>query len=317
VVYGSRAWLVLPMTSASEQQVILAAINSLRPDGSTNAEEGLRLGYQHAWDHFDPASINRVILCSDGVANVGATGPEAILETIGQYADKGITMTSVGVGMGNYNDVLMEQLADQGDGFYAYVDTDEQARQLFVHDLTGMLQTIAMDAKIQVEFNPDRVARYRLVGYENRDVADDDFRDDETDGGEVGAGHSMTALYEIELRPAAQTAQERLATVHLRWQEPNTDEVVEVAQELMFSALATQFAESDPYFQLAVTAAAYAELLRGSEWAGGNTLSHVLVEAQRIQEQLTANQQADAAVSEFVDLVWRAARINGEQVNSQ
>lgn len=317
VVYGSTARLVLPTTLVAEKQTILDAIDSLYSDGSTNAEEGLRLGYEQAWQNFNPQAINRVVLCSDGVANVGATGPDAILAEISQYAAKGIYMTSVGVGMGNYNDVLMEQLADKGDGFYAYVDTDEQARKLFVHDLTGTLQTIAKEAKVQVEFNPDTVARYRLIGYENRNVADNDFRNDQVDGGEVGAGHSVTALYEVELQPNAQGAQDRLATVHLRWQDPESKAASERSQELVRSAIQPTFAESELPFQLAVVAAEYAEVLRGSQWAEGVSLGNILSEVQRINDEFTAAQRLDPEVTELVDLIWRANQLAGGAAQSQ
>ncbi len=144
-----------------------------------------------------------MILCSDGVANVGATGPESILRRIADEAERGIELTTVGFGMGNYNDVLMEQLADKGDGNYAYVDDLDAARRVFVENLTGTLQTIAGDAKVQVEFEPGVVQSYRLLGYENRDVADRDFRNDAVDAGEIGAGHQVTALYEVKLLDAA------------------------------------------------------------------------------------------------------------------
>ena len=134
-----------------------------------------------------------MILCSDGVANVGRTGAESILDEIADYAARGITLSAVGFGLGNYNDVLMEKLADQGDGNYAYVDTLAEAKRVFVENLTGTLQVIARDAKIQVDFSPEVVSRYRLLGYENRAVADEDFRNDDVDAGEVGAGHSVTA----------------------------------------------------------------------------------------------------------------------------
>ncbi|MEJ2736647.1 MAG: von Willebrand factor type A domain-containing protein, partial [Anaerolineae bacterium] len=222
VVYGSDARVVLESTSGAEARTILDAIYRLHPEGSTNAEAGLRLGYERANAAFNPGGINRVVLCSDGVANVGQTGPESIWDVISGYASEGITLTSVGFGMGNYNDVLMEQLADNGDGFYAYVDTLKEAERLFVHGLTGTLQSIAMDAKVQVDFDPAVVARYRLVGFENRAIADQDFRDDTVDAGEIGAGHSVTALYEVKLHPEAGG---RIATVHLRWQDPDTAEV--------------------------------------------------------------------------------------------
>ncbi|MEZ4733537.1 MAG: von Willebrand factor type A domain-containing protein [Caldilineaceae bacterium] len=309
VVYGSQARTVLPMTSAAEKNTIIDAIGRLVPDGSTNAEEGLRMGYELAWRAYNPDAINRVVLVSDGVANVGATGPDAILEHIAQYAVQGITMTSVGVGMGNYNDVLMEQLADKGDGFYAYVDDIDAARRLFVDDLTSTLQAIAKDAKVQVVFDPATVASYRLVGYENRDVADDDFRNDEVDAGEIGAGHSVTALYEVVLQAEVQEQQTTLATVYLRWQDLATGEVLEINRSLTVGELATVFAESDPTLQLAVTVAEYGEILRHSDWGADSTLEQVLNEAQRINEQITIAHGADADVTELVDLLWRANQL--------
>jgi Ca-activated chloride channel family protein len=304
VVYGSDARVVLESTSGAEARTILDAIYRLHPEGSTNAEAGLRLGYERANAAFNPGGINRVVLCSDGVANVGQTGPESIWDVISGYASEGITLTSVGFGMGNYNDVLMEQLADNGDGFYAYVDTLKEAERLFVHGLTGTLQSIAMDAKVQVDFDPEVVARYRLVGFENRAIADQDFRDDTVDAGEIGAGHSVTALYEVKLHPEAGG---RIATVHLRWQDPDTAEVEELSQGFYTEDLAERFTDADPRFQLAVLVAEYAEVLRGSYWAEGSTLAGVLEEAERIGELVPE----DADVAEFVGLVGRAARIAG------
>lgn len=309
VVYGSQARTILPMTSAADKNTIIDAIGRLTPDGSTNAEEGLRMGYELAWRAYNPDAINRVVLVSDGVANVGRTGPDAILETIAQYAAQGITMTSIGVGMGNYNDVLMEQLADKGDGFYAYVDDIEEARRLFVEDLTSTLQTIAKDAKVQVDFNPATVASYRLVGYENRDVADDDFRNDEVDAGEIGAGHSVTALYEVVLQEGVQDQQATLATVYLRWQELDSGEVKETNRSLTLAGMVSAFADSAPSLQLAVTVAEYGEILRNSDAGADTMLDQVLAEAQRIDELLTATQGADADVTEFIDLLWRADQL--------
>jgi Ca-activated chloride channel family protein len=270
VVYGSNAWKVLEPTSVRERDVIIDAIDSLQSEGSTYAEAGIKLGYQLANQAFEPDAINRVILCSDGVANVGNTGPEAILESIRGYADEGITLTTVGFGMGNYNDVLMEQLANNGDGFYAYVDTQKQAERLFVHDLTGTLQVIALDAKIQVDFNPEIVSLYRLIGFENRAIADEDFRDDSVDAGEIGAGHSVTALYEIKL---AKEATGRIATVALRWEDPESHEVTEISETIDVSDLAEDFDETSPSFQLAVYVAQYAQILKESPWAEEFTLS--------------------------------------------
>ncbi len=302
VVYGSDAYLVLNPTSGEDKDRILDAIYSLHTEGATNAEAGLHLGYQLAYQASRPGAINRVILLSDGVANVGATGPEQILELIRGYADAGITLTTVGFGMGNFNDVLMEQLADNGDGSYAYIDNLEEARKLFVEDLTSTLQVIAHDAKIQVEFNPQVVSRYRLIGYENRAVADQDFRNDAVDAGEIGAGHSATALYTIFLNGGAQG---KVAAVHLRWQDPQTFAVHEISGDFNTWDFSPSFQNSLPRYQLAVVAAQYAELLKLSPWAAGTSIGTVLQNAVRISGLLPG----DDEVSEFTALVSRASQI--------
>jgi Ca-activated chloride channel family protein len=304
VVYGTTAHVVLQPTSGSDVATILAAIGNLRPEGSTNAEAGLTLGYQQAAAAFRPGTINRVILCSDGVANVGNTGPESIGQRIEEYARQGITLTTLGFGMGNYNDVLMEQLADGGDGFYAYVDTLREAGRILVDNLTSTLQVIALDAKVQVAFNPQVVARYRLVGFENRAIADESFRVDSVDAGEIGAGHSVTALYEIKLHPEASGP---IATVYLRWRDPETNAVAELERALDSGALAPSFEEADPHFQLDVIVAEYAEILRESYWAQRSSLGGVLEVAGRIGAQFAD----DPDVTEFVELVRRSALIAG------
>jgi len=160
-------------------------------------------GIQNAYDvnmsGFMEDGVNRVIVCSDGDANVGPTGHEAILELISSYVAEGITLSTLGFGQGNYNDYLMEQLADRGNGNYYYIDSLTEAERLFGEELISVMEVIAKDVKIQVEFNVNEVFRYRLIGYENRDIDDDDFEDETTDAGEIGAGHTVTALYEIEL----------------------------------------------------------------------------------------------------------------------
>jgi Ca-activated chloride channel homolog len=302
VVYGSDAYVVLNPTSGEDRNRILDAIYSLHTEGATNAEAGLRLGYQMAYQAFRPGAINRVILCSDGVANVGVTGPDAILEEIRGYTETGITLTSVGFGMGNFNDVLMEQLADKGDGNYAYVDTLDEARRLFVDNLTSTLQVIAKDAKVQVDFNKEVVARYRLIGYENRAVADQDFRNDAVDAGEIGAGHHVTALYAVILNPGAQG---RLATVQLRWQDPQSLAVREINGNFNTWDLSPTFDSATPRYQLAVVVAQYAELLRLSPWAAGSSIGQVLQYAVRLSGMLPS----DPDVSEFTTLVSRASQI--------
>jgi Ca-activated chloride channel homolog len=302
VVYGSEARIVLEPTSGSEKGRILEAIYSLHPEGATNAEAGIRLGYQMAMTAYNPEGINRVILCSDGVANVGVTGPEAILDEVSHFVEEGVTLTTIGFGMDNYNDVLMEQLADNGDGFYAYVDDMREARRLFIDQITGTLQTIAMDAKVQVDFNPNVVMRYRLVGFENRGIADDQFRDNTVDAGEIGAGHSVTALYEVKLYPEAYG---NIATVFMRWQDPDTRQIVELSKDFSAGELVRDFEYADPYFQRSVVVAEYAEILKKSYWAEESSLAHVYHEAVRVSEMLPWNED----MGEFMELIRRASQL--------
>lgn len=301
VVYGSEARVVLDPTPGSDKDAILSAIYSLHPEGATNAEAGIRLGYQMALRAYQPDGINRVILCSDGVANVGNTEAEVILDEIRGYVEEGVTMTTIGFGMDNYNDTLMEQLADNGDGFYAYVDDMRESKRLFIDNLTSTLQTIALDAKVQVDFNPEVVMRYRLVGFENRAIADDDFRDDDVDAGEIGAGHSVTALYEVKLYPEAYG---EIATVYLRWEDPDTQSVTELSRDFDTGDLEREFEDADPYFQRAVVVAEYAEILKESYWAEGSSLEAVYHEAIRVSEEMPR----DRDMEEFVDLIRAALR---------
>jgi Ca-activated chloride channel family protein len=301
VVYGSNARVILDPTPGSNKDAILSAIYSLRPEGATNAEAGIRLGYSMALHAYNPNGINRVILCSDGVANVGNTEADVILDEIRGHVEEGVTMTTIGFGMDNYNDILMEQLADNGDGFYAYVDDMREAKRLFIDNLTGTLQTIAMDAKIQVDFNPNVVSRYRLVGFENRAIADDDFRDNSVDAGEIGAGHSITALYEVKLYPEAYGD---IATVFLRWQDPDTRQVVELSKDFRVTDLERDFDRANPYFQRAVIVAEFAEILKESYWADGSSFNDVYREAIRISDFFGR----DEDMSELMDMMRRAGR---------
>ncbi|WP_309123105.1 von Willebrand factor type A domain-containing protein [Paenibacillus sp.] len=274
VTYGSDARIVLDPVSLEEKRDIEDAIDALASSGSTNAEEGLKLAYDVAERQYSRDAVNRVILLSDGVANVGETSAEGILETIDEYANtKRITLTTVGFGMGNYNDTLMEQLADQGDGVYAYVDSFTEARRLFVENVAGTLETIARDAKIQVEFDPEAVDRYRLLGYENRDIRDEDFRDDETDAGEVGAGHTVTALYEVKL--TSPEARRNIGTARVRYVDEKTNRTEEWTVPLR-----TEGELSDDLKFLAAVAE-YAEILRGSYWAKESSIEAVLDLAER------------------------------------
>jgi Ca-activated chloride channel family protein len=303
VVYGSYAQKILDPTS--DKEAIRQAIERLSPGGSTNAEDGLRTGYEMAAQFRRRDAINRVILCSDGVANVGRTGPDSILHVIERQAkENDIELTTVGFGMGNYNDVLMEQLANRGDGRYAYVDTIEEARRIFVEELSGTLQTIATDAKAQLEFEPSVVSRWRLLGYENRDVADERFRDDTVDAGEIGAGHSVTALYEIKLKddaPRRGTA----ATLRLRYRSKETGRVVELEHDLRLSDFADSWNSAPRGLKLASLVAEFAELLKGNYWAREGNVADVLSRARRIAAELPGDRRAN----EFVTVVERVAGI--------
>ncbi|MFN7942156.1 MAG: von Willebrand factor type A domain-containing protein [Thermoanaerobaculia bacterium] len=305
VTFGSNARVLLEPTR--DLEAIRRAIGRLVPEGSTNTEEGLEAAYDLADRSFRERAIHRLILCSDGVANVGATGPESILARIGKAARRGIELETVGFGMGNYNDVLMEQLADQGDGHYAYVDTLDEARRVFVENLNATLQTIARDAKIQVEFDPRTVERYRLVGYENRDVADRDFRNDRVDAGEIGAGHEVTALYELKLARGASDLGRRdpVATVRLRYKSAGSGRVIETGWEVKGGDFESSYRAASPNFHLAATVAELGEILKGTYWSKQVSLDEVAREAAALARSGDFGREVD----DLADFARRAARL--------
>jgi Ca-activated chloride channel family protein len=304
VTFGDDARVVLPPTRADDAWAIHGAIDQLRPGGSTNLEAGLRLGYGLARETLTENAIDRVVLASDGVANVGLVDPDSLLAGIRRDADAGIELVSVGVGMGNFNDVLLERLADQGDGFYAYVDTPDEARRLFGEDLTGTLQTVALDARAQVGFEPDVVDSYRLVGYENRAIDDHDFTDDQVEAGAIGAGHAVTALYVVRLRDDL-GRDARLATIRLRWTDPDRGGADEVDREIRLGDIASSFAATDPTFRLDALVAATAEVLRGSPGLRHADLRDIARVARDEEHRLPATDQAHA----FLDLLDELARM--------
>jgi len=311
VEFGTEARVVLNPTSAAEPEVILDAIAALHADGSTNAQAGLELGYDVALRGHRRGAIDRVVLASDGVANVGLTDADRILRRIDREVEAGIDLVAIGVGMGNFNDALLEQLANRGNGFYAYINDRRDAERLFGERLTSTLQTVARDAKVQVEFRPQAVSRYRLLGYENRAIADEDFRDPHVDAGEVGAGHSVTALYEIE--PLDLRGSDGfLGTVRLRWTDPDARDGLflpagehELAADVEMFAFYPDWLEADPGFQLAATVGGFAEILRDSPYARGYTLDDVAVEADHLARAFDGRSD----VAEFSQLASRAARI--------
>ena len=197
VVYAGASGLALPSTPVAKSHEILAALDALTPGGSTNGAMGIELAYDIAKANFVPGGLNRVILCTDGDFNVGVTGEGDLIRLIGEKAKSGVFLTVLGFGMGNIKDATLESLADKGNGNYGYIDTRREAEKLLVEQVSGTLVTIAKDVKLQVEFNPAQVASYRLIGYENRLLKKEDFNNDAVDAGEIGAGHTVTALYEI------------------------------------------------------------------------------------------------------------------------
>ena len=199
VTYAGNAGVVLEPTPGDQRAKILGALEQLRAGGSTHGAAGIETAYRLAEQARLPEGINRVILATDGDFNVGTVNHEALIQLIEQQRAKGISLTTLGFGGGNYNDQLMEQLADKGNGNYAYIDTLQEARKVLVDEMASTLETIAGDVKVQIEFNPAQVTEYRLIGYENRLLAREDFNNDRVDAGEVGAGHRVTALYEITL----------------------------------------------------------------------------------------------------------------------
>jgi Ca-activated chloride channel family protein len=304
VAFSTEARVILGPTRGSARDTIRRAIDVLQPENTTNAEAGLRLGYGLAREQFLEGGINRVVLASDGVANVGSTDPESILQEVRSDASNGIQLVSVGVGMGNYNDTLLEQLADQGDGFYAYIDTLDEARRLFVQDLVQTLHTVALDARAQVEFNPDVVAAYRLIGYENRAVPDQDFRNNSVAAGAIGSGHSVTALYGLRLRDGIRP-DDRIATVNLRWTDPATSRAAEIARDVNGDDLDRDFASADEHFKLDALVAAAAEVFRGSPWIEGYRVRDLVEATGEIVNDLPRTSQ----VADFLDLLDQAARI--------
>jgi Ca-activated chloride channel family protein len=241
VAYAGSSGLVLPSTSAGDKGEILTALENLSAGGSTNGGQGIQLAYRVAQENFIRDGNNRVILATDGDFNVGLSSDDELTRLIEQKRENGVFLSVLGFGGGNYNDSMMEKLADKGNGNYAYIDSQEEARKALGEQIAGTLYTIAKDVKIQVEFNPSKVAGYRLLGYENRLLANRDFNDDTKDAGEIGAGHTVTALYEIvpagqkvendgiELKysktePVDSQFSDELMNVKLRYKEPKEDE---------------------------------------------------------------------------------------------
>lgn len=295
VTYSGDTRKVLDLTPCSEQAVILRAIDSLRSGGSTNGGGGIQMAYDMAQAAYDPEGINRVIMATDGDFNVGNTTHGGLMGMIEARAKSGVFLTTLGFGMGNLKDSTLEQLADRGNGNYAYIDTHAEARKALGRQLSGTLHTIAKDVKIQVEFNPNRISHYRLLGYENRALANQDFNDDTKDAGEIGAGHTVTALYEIIPRGASTTpgvdplkysetgtpeledkptpAAEWL-TVKMRYKQPSGNESTKL--EVPLNYVNGDLRESDPDFRFAASVAAFGQVLRNPGYRHPNNFDRIL-----------------------------------------
>jgi len=324
VVYAGASGLVLPSTSGADSASIVDALRDLQAGGSTNGGEGLRLAYKVARDNFIEGGINRVILATDGDFNLGVTSRHELLKLIEQDARDGIFLTALGFGMGNYKDATLETLADKGNGNYAYIDNLNEARKVLVEELAGTLITIAKDVKIQVEFNPAEVAAYRLIGYENRMLRKEDFNDDRKDAGEIGAGHSVTALYEIV--PPGVRQVDRPAVDPLRYQEPTRSSDASSSGELF--TLKLRYKEPDGQtsrllsfpvvdeghglqaasddFRFAASVAAFGMCLRQSEHRSG-------IDLPAVRELARSGSLADTAGrrAEFLTLIDLAVNLTG------
>ncbi|MFL6283321.1 MAG: vWA domain-containing protein [Pyrinomonadaceae bacterium] len=285
VTYAGSSGVVLQSTSGDRKSEIISAVEGLESGGSTNGGSGIKLAYQVAEQNFIRGGVNRVILATDGDFNVGVTGDEELVRLIEEKRRNGVSLSVLGFGTGNLNDSMMEKLADKGNGNYAYIDSESEARKALGEQAAGTLLTIAKDVKIQVEFNPRLVAGYRLIGYENRLLAAKDFNDDRKDAGEIGSGHTVTALYEIvpagqrienpgvdELKYAQApdapqgTGAGELMTVKLRYKEPDGD----VSKPLNVGVLdaRTAYGNASADFKFAAAVAEFGMLLRGSRYKG-------------------------------------------------
>ena len=293
VVYAGAAGLVLPSTPANQKDKIFAALDRLSAGGSTAGGAGIQLAYKVAWENFIPDGNNRIILATDGDFNVGVSSTSELVRTIEDKREKGIFLTILGFGMGNYKDGRMEQIADKGNGNYHYIDNLLEAKKVFVNDMRGTLFTIAKDVKIQVEFNPTKVKAYRLIGYENRLLKKEDFADDTKDAGELGAGHTVTALYEVipygskeevpvvgdlkyqvvKIDPKAYRSKEIL-TVKLRYKKPDGKK-----SQLLEIPLADKniaLAKASENFKFSAAVAEFGMLLRDSEFKGQSSYENVM-----------------------------------------
>jgi len=329
VVYAGQAGLVLPATSGANKKKILAALESLHAGGSTAGGEGIRLAYRIAGDNFIKNGNNRVILATDGDFNVGASSDAEMERLIEQKRRDGVFLSVLGFGMGNYKDSKMQKIADRGNGNYAYIDNLLEARKVLVSQFGGTLLTIAKDVKLQVEFNPAKVKSYRLIGYEKRMLRPEDFADDSKDAGELGSGHTVTALYEIVLADGASAAKQELtyqtiqikdgahtsdelATIRFRYKKPDEETSREIVRKIPATAAALNKAGENIRF--AASVAEWGMVLRNSEYKGAASYARILEIARRAKGSDNQGYRA-----EFIRLVEMAELLDGNysvQINN-
>ena len=324
ITYASGEQLVLPPTSGKDKDTILRAVNALQAGGATSGERALRMAYEQAEKAYVKNGINRIILATDGDFNVGVSDTETLKSLVAEKRKSGISLSTLGYGTGNYNEAMMEQIADAGDGNYSYIDSEKEARKVLRHQLTSTLATVAQDVKIQVEFNPAAVKEYRLVGYTNRTLRNEDFNNDKVDAGDIGSGHSVTALYEIipqgktgwladsryQQAPAANGSKNEYAYVKVRYKLPGQSASKLIEQPV--PARSIPLAQADADTRLALAAASYAQQLRGGEYNGKLDWNTI--------EKMAANTRARdpfGLIAEFRELVGIAKSLSSKQPEKQ
>lgn len=313
VVYAGDSGVALEPTPGNQHRRILRAIERLSAGGSTHGAAGLQLAYELAVQNFNPEGTNRVLLATDGDFNVGPSSNRDLLRLIKEKKRSGVALTVLGFGMGNYNDSMLEAISNSGDGNAAYIDNLQEAQKVLVHDIHGTLQTVAADTKIQVEFNPQQVSRYRLIGYENRLLNTEDFSNDRVDAGEVGAGHTVTALYEITLNEGrryqpdlqTQTITDELAYVKIRYKAPGHQNSQEMVHGIQRDSMHEALAQTTTNFRFAAAVAGFAQRLRESRHIGDYHYDEILALAHK-----SRGEDQHGYRSEFIRLVELARSLS-------
>jgi len=322
VVYAGASGVVLDSTAGDQQMAINMALDKLSAGGSTNGASGIQLAYQMAAKGFIKGGINRILLATDGDFNVGVTNFETLKQMVADKRKQGVALSTLGFGRGNYNDHLLEQLADAGNGNYSYIDTLNEARKVLVEQMAATLNIIASDVKIQVEFNPTQVAEYRLIGYENRHLNREDFNNDKVDAGDIGSGHNVTALYEItligsvgqridDLRYQTSSAKKQesnkkeLAYVRLRYKRPEQDNSLLMEHAIMKSDIQKQLNRTSERYRFAAAVAAFGQQLRGGKYMDDFGYDDILSLARQ-----SRGKDDNGYRGEFIQLVALAKNLN-------